>query len=192
MIERGRIGLLFTFLAVVANGCAFLNANYAAVEPQRFYRSGQMHPEAFERALDETGAKTVICLRGASPGEGWYEYESALTAERGVGYTVLGWSKDRLLTPDELNEFIRLVDESPGPILVHCQGGVHRASAASAIFVLLEGGTVKDARAQLHKGFKGAAVGGFLDAYAKSKKSFRAWVAEDYPAFYAAQDLPTS
>lgn len=186
MLERSRISLLFTFFAVVANGCAFLNANYAAVEPQRFYRSGQMHPEAFERALDDTGAKTVICLRSAAPGDGWYDYESALADERGLDYYSLGWSKDRLPAPGELNDFIRIVDENPAPILVHCQGGVHRASAASAIYVLLEGGTIEDARAQLVRGFNKARVGDFLDGFAESNKPFRQWVHEDYAAFYAA------
>jgi protein tyrosine phosphatase (PTP) superfamily phosphohydrolase (DUF442 family) len=189
MRKRLTHGLLFTILAAVASGCGYLRANYRPVEPNQFYRSGQMHPEAFERKAENDGIQTVILLRGESPGERWYDDETAIAAALGLEFHSLGWSKNRLPTPEEMQRFIRLVDESPPPVLVHCHGGVHRASAASAIYVLLEGGTVEDARAELARGFRDAPIGDFLDWYDGSEKPFRAWVAEDYPARYAAYSV---
>ena len=184
MRKQIRSGLLFTFLSVFATGCAYLNANYDAVVPGEFYRSGQMHEDAFRRRVEEFDVQTVISLRSPAPGKSWYRDETAIANELGVAHYSLGWSKDRLPTPDELRRYVELVETSSKPILVHCAGGVHRSSVASAVYLLMRNEDMEAARMQLITGFAGAAIGRLLELYDGSEKPFGRWALEDYPALY--------
>ncbi len=175
MRKQIRSGLLFTILVGFATGCAYLNANYAAVVPGQYYRSGQMHETAFRKRVESEGIQTVISLRKPAPSEAWYENEQSAAADLGVAYHTLGWDKDRLPTPAELETFIHLAEESPKPVLVHCQGGVHRVSVASAIVQLLEDESLETAREQLILGFGRPIIWKLLDLYEGSQKPFAEW-----------------
>jgi protein tyrosine/serine phosphatase len=179
-----RSAILFTILVTFASGCAFLNGNYQAVKQGEFYRSGQLNESAFRRRLAENGARTVVCLRGPAPGEAWFDDERATALDSGADYVVLGWHRDRLLTPEQLTTFIQLVRDSEKPIWVHCQGGVHRASMASAIFRLLEGEPPNAARKELILGFGHPTIGKILELYEDGDKPFDQWAVEDYPRLY--------
>ncbi len=178
------IPILFLVLAYAAQGCTYLNANFRAVDDGRLYRSGQMHADALERRIEDHDIQTVISLRSASPDEAWYHDELAVCDALGVAHYSLGWSKNRLPTPESLQEFIRLLEESNGAVLAHCQGGVHRTSIAAAVYVLLRGGGIADARAQLAPGFDNAPIGRLLELYAGSEEPFADWAADTYPQLY--------
>ena len=149
-----------------------------------FYRSGQMYADALERRFQEHDIQTVISLRSASPEETWYHDELAVCDALGVAHYSLGWSKNRLPTPESLQEFIRLLEESDGPVLAHCQGGVPRTSVAAAVYVLLRGGGIAKARAQLARGFDNAPIGRLLDLYGTSEEPFAVWATVAYPRLY--------
>jgi len=168
--------------------CIHLNGNFQTVEPDRLYRSGQLHPEAFARRMDEFGIRRVITLRAADPNGEWYHAEAAICDARGADFYALGWSMERLPEPASLMQYLHLLKTAPGPILVHCHGGVHRAAIASAVYVLAHGGTIEDARAQIGPGFRGAPIGRLLELYeASSGAPFEEWVRDEYPALYARE-----
>ncbi len=181
--------LVLTVLAG-AEGCALLNGNFRTVEPQAFYRSGQLDPQHLERVIERHDIRTVINLRGEHPEEAWYREETAVCAAAGVEHHSLQWSKNRLPDPDSLAEFVRLCGEAERPVLVHCQGGTHRTGMASACYVLLEGGDVAEARRQFGLLFGDAYIGTLLDLYEGSPLAVDAWCLEAYPAIYA-QASPT-
>ncbi len=178
------VPILFLALACAEPGCAFLNANFRTVDDGRLYRSGQMHADALERRLQQHDIQTVINLRSASPEDAWYHDELAVCDALGVAHYSLGWSKNRLPTPEMLQEFIRLVQDDDGAVLVHCQGGVHRASVAAAVYVLLHGGGMGEARAQIAPGFDDAPIGRLLDLYEGSEEPFAEWASDTYPKLY--------
>ena len=80
-------------------------------------RSGQKRADAFERRLQEHDMQTVLSLRSASPEEAWYHDELTVCDTLGVEPYSLGRSKNRLPTPESLQDFIRLLKESDGPAI---------------------------------------------------------------------------
>ncbi len=75
------------------------------------------------------------------------------------------------------------------PALVHCKSGADRAGLAAGLFVLLQGGTTKEALRQLSLRFGHIKQSktGILDAFfltyareAEGRKDFLDWVREDY------------
>jgi len=90
----------------------------------------------------------------------------------------------RLPPPESLAAFVELVETAERPILVHCQGGTHRTGVASAVFLLLEGADLKDAREQFGPFFGDAPIGNLLDLYEGSDMPFGEWSREVYPSVY--------
>lgn len=172
-------------LTAFAPGCAYLNGNFRAVDEGRLYRSGQLHAEALERRMEQHDIAAVISLRSPSPDEAWYHEEVAVCDALGVPHYSLGWSMGHLPAPESLQRYVDLLREADGPVLVHCQGGVHRSSIASAVYVLMQTDDVEAARAQLAKGFDDAPIGRLLDLYAAHQEPFDGWVRDTYPALYA-------
>lgn len=168
--------------------CAHLNGNFQTVEPGHLYRSGQLHPEAFARRMDEFGIRRVITLRAAEPNGEWYHAEAKICDAHGADFYALGWSNERLPEPASLMQYIDLLETAPGAVWVHCQGGVHRSAVAAAVYVLARGGSIEAARAQIGPGFRDAPIGKLLDLYeAAGDVPFREWVREQYPAIYARE-----
>lgn len=178
---------LFVFIAAIPaiSGCAYLNGNFRAVEEGRLYRSGQLDPAALERRIQEHSIREVVSLRDPNPDESWYLDEIRVCEELGVTHVDIPWSMRSLPGPQSLERLIRVFMGAPGPQWVHCQGGVHRSAVASAVYLLLQGAPLEEARRQLGPFFNDAPIGQLLDLYEGSGKPFMRWAAEDYPALYA-------
>ena len=102
----------------------------------------------------------------------------------------LPWSKEKLPDPESLAQFVAWCQTAEKPILVHCQGGTHRSGVASAVYLLLQGKSVDEARKQFGPFFDNAPIGALLDLYDGSKP-FAEWVVSDYPRLYAkAKSMP--
>lgn len=144
------------------------------------------HPtERRLRAHAARGLKTVINLRGASM-QPQYQLEKKLCDELGltlVDYPLAAHAapsvKDALTVLDLMNKVDR-------PALMHCKSGADRTGIASALYVLDQGGTVEQARAQLSlrfvhlkNGSKGV-LDRVIDAYAAQDKPLRDWLQSDY------------
>ncbi len=184
-IPRTILSGSIVLLAVSAQSCSILRSNLQVVEPGQFYRSGQMTGIELDAVTDWYGIKTVINLRGESPSEAWYRSEIAACERNGVGHHDLSWTMQHIPTPESLVELIDWIESEPRPILVHCQAGVHRAAVASAVYRLLRGDSVDDAREEFGIFFLDAPIGELLDLYDESKP-FEQWAREDYPQVYAA------
>ncbi len=165
-------------------GCVYLNGNFRTVEDGVLYRSGQLSPVGLERRLEKHSIRTVVSLRGPDDTETWYRDEIAVCAEAGAEHVDVPWSMKTLPTPESLLRLIRIYEEGGGPILVHCQGGTHRAGVASAVYVLIHGGDATAAREQFHRGFDDAPIGQLIDLYESSEKPFVEWARDDYPRIY--------
>lgn len=181
---RPLVLLLLTCAGASLPGCVLANSNLQEVEPARFYRSGQMSAARLEKNAERLGIRTVINLRGHHPEERWWREEAAVTEAMGIAHHDLSWSARRLPDPGSLDAFVQLVRTAEAPILVHCQGGVHRAAVASAIFLLLEGHSVRRAREEFGIFFLDAEVGALVDLYEGSALPFATWAHERYPELY--------
>src|SRR5204862_1810761 len=94
--------------------------------------------------------RSVINLRGANPGQDWYDREC--TAVRRQNLRLFDLPVDSgCPTAAELKALLRVLEECPKPVLIHCQSGIDRSGIVAAICVLLldERGSVEQARAHL-------------------------------------------
>lgn len=111
----------------------------------RLYRSAQ--PTAAGMAnLKELGIKTVVNLRS-------FHSDRKKLSKLGLGYehiTMKAWHPEE----KEIIRFLRLVmDESRGPILVHCQHGADRTGTMCAVYrVAVQGWTKEEALKEMTEG----------------------------------------
>ncbi len=183
VITRFRWPCVLVLLSV-APACLYLDHNFRAVEKGAFYRSGQLDDRHLSAVIAEHSIATVINLRGSNPEQKWYQSERRVCADHGVVHHDLRWSKDKLPTPESLAQFLAWVDTSEQPILVHCQGGIHRTGVASACYLLHHGADLDTARGQLGIFFGDAPIGQLLGLYEGSPLSFSEWVRTEYPEVY--------
>ena len=178
--------LTLALVPLLAIGCAHMDDNFRPVEENVFYRSAQMRGGRLGEAIRDHGIATVINLRGVSD-EPWYVEETAVCDAFGVRHVDFKWSMRKLPDPESLAAYVDLVEQNEGPVLVHCQGGIHRAGTASAIYVLMHGGTPDESREQFGFYFYNAPIGDLVTLYETrgDGRPFAEWVKADYPAVYA-------
>jgi protein tyrosine phosphatase (PTP) superfamily phosphohydrolase (DUF442 family) len=150
---RLSLGLAFSSILLVAGASPFLGPlgeNFHLVIPGCVYRSGQLSPESLEDRATRNGIRSVINLRGANPGDDWYEMERAAARHQGLKLYDLPVDS-QCPTAGELKELLEVLQRCPKPVLVHCQSGIDRSGIVAAICILLldESGTVEQAETQL-------------------------------------------
>jgi protein tyrosine/serine phosphatase len=162
--------------------------NFSVVKPGVLYRSNHPTPGNLASFKRKVGIATVINLRGqakngsdalsrdAARRLGMDFYDMALES-RGAPH------RDRILRLADILASMRM------PALVHCKSGADRAGLASALFVMIQGGTTQEALRQLswRYGHIRQSKTGILDAFfymyrreAEGRKPFLDWVREDY------------
>jgi len=170
----------------IGGGCR----NLAPVEDDRLYRSAQLEPDELREVVRDHGIKTVVNLRGPSPGKDWYDGEVAACKDLGVVHRDVRLSARRWPRADEVLALLDAFDQAEYPMLVHCIGGADRSGLAAAVYRIdLRGHPVADADDELtiFRGHLGPLSGtseldDFLDLYADTGrgKPFRRWVRYDY------------
>jgi protein tyrosine/serine phosphatase len=171
--------------------------NFAAVVPGRLYRCNHPTPARLASLTRRYGLKTLINLRGET-GNG----SDALSrdAARQLGLEFIDAPLDSRGAPQR-ERILRLHGiflRMPAPALLHCKSGADRAGLAAGLFVLFQGGTTREALAQLSLRFGHIrhARTGVLDAFfhryardAEGRKPFLDWVREDYDQAALHQDF---
>ncbi len=133
-------------LGVVATAIAMEEwRNFRVVSPGRCYRSGYMDRDELVRYERNYGIRTIINLRGANPGEGWYIEETEVCRELGIVFHDLPLTSTVEPTDAQIASLIHLFKESEEPILIHCHSGIDRAGLATAIWLIV----MEDAKKEL-------------------------------------------
>lgn len=162
--------------------------NFAAVEPGVLYRCNHPTPGRLAELTRRHGLKTLINLRGQA--KNGSDALSREMAER-LGLTFIDMSLESRGAPQKvrIERMATIFREMQAPAIMHCKSGADRAGLASALFVLLNGGTGADALRQLSLRFGHFARSrtGILDAFVRrymrdgeGRKPFLDWVREDY------------
>jgi undecaprenyl-diphosphatase len=138
------------FVAAASPFLGPLSENFHLVIPGRVYRSGQLSAASLGEHAAREGIRTVINLRGANPGQAWYDRECAAAHLQDLNYYDLPVDS-QCPTASELRELLNVLESCPKPALIHCQSGIDRSGIVAAICVLLldESGTVEQARTHL-------------------------------------------
>jgi protein tyrosine/serine phosphatase len=124
--------------------------NFYPVLPGKVYRSAQLSGPALRERISELRLRSVLNLRGANPGEEWYDEECEEAAQEGVLHYDLPIDSEYPPGPEDLRELIGVLDRCERPVLIHCQSGIDRTGLAAAVCALLgEGGSPALAHEQL-------------------------------------------
>lgn len=122
--------------------------NLHEVIPGRAYRSGQLGPDRLVGLIEQLGLRSVVNLRGTKPHETWYVDEQRVLAASGVTLHSLRMAANRLPSRQTVRQLVDILDAVEEPFLIHCGAGTDRSGIASALLLLLEGGSLEDARRQ--------------------------------------------
>lgn len=116
-------------------GAVRLSGNFHTVVPGELYRSAQLTPARLSDYSQGAGIRTVVNLRGAHPGTGWYDAEVAAARALGLAHFDFGMSASEQLPEARARELLELFRRAPKPILIHCQGGADRSGLAAALYL---------------------------------------------------------
>lgn len=111
--------------------------NFHDLEPGRAYRSAQPDALGLILAIVQFNIRTVVNLRGASPGESWYINEKAVCDAMGVTLKDHAMDGGTLPPGDTLRTVVHTLQTAEYPILIHCHMGADRTGAISAIYRML-------------------------------------------------------
>lgn len=129
------LGVSVAALTGAYAGVLVATNNFHELVPGEVYRSAQPSP-ADLRAIEATyGVASVLNLRGASAGKGWYDAEAAAARAAGVTLIDFRMSASSELTPVEVERLIQTMRDAPKPLLIHCRSGADRTGAASALYL---------------------------------------------------------
>jgi protein tyrosine/serine phosphatase len=81
------------------------------------------------------GVRTVVNLRGESPGKAWFEEERKGVEAVGAKWIHIKASGHEPPPPEALHLFFDVVeDRANWPVLIHCQSGMHRTGVYAAVY----------------------------------------------------------
>jgi protein tyrosine phosphatase (PTP) superfamily phosphohydrolase (DUF442 family) len=110
------------------------SGNFHTVDAGRFYRSAQLGRDDLTEHIQANGIKSILNLRGAHPGQSWYEDELAVSRAARVAHFDYSLSASRTLTASELHDLVGVLRTAPKPILVHCKSGADRSGLVAALY----------------------------------------------------------
>jgi protein tyrosine/serine phosphatase len=171
--------------------------NWAEVVPGRLYRSNHPTPARLAAAMRRYGLRTVLNLRGHR--QCGSDALSREAAER-LGLTHIDAPFESRGAPhrDRILRLAEIFRSMPEPALMHCKSGADRAGLGAGLYLLLNGGTTRQALAQLswRFGHFSRSRTGILDAFferyaleAEGRKPFLDWVRDDYDEMALRRDF---
>ena len=135
ILLRGLAGAV-AIACIYAAYCAVLiqSGNVHALAGGQIYRSAQLDAADLQAVVTAHGIRAVLNLRGANPGQDWYDTEIAATRSLGVLHYDIGISARQVPTAAQLTDIVEIMRTAPKPLLIHCQAGADRSGLAAALY----------------------------------------------------------
>ncbi|TCR76697.1 tyrosine-protein phosphatase [Rhizobium sp. BK376] len=163
VVVAGSVGLACGAYA----GYLQLSDNFHPVIEGELYRSAQPTADELAAYVRAHRIRTIINLRGTHPGTPWYDDEVAMADGLGVEHVDFGLSASKVVSAQQIDQLVTVMESAPRPILVHCQSGADRSGLVSALFVRrIAGMDERTAQAQLSFYYGHVAIPVISAAYA--------------------------
>ncbi len=123
--------------------------NFHEVLPQELYRSAQLNADQLERRVEENHLKSILNLRGANPGESWFDQEMRVSSAHQVTHLDVALSAGTVVPPEQIENILQMIDQAPKPLLVHCTDGADRTGLVLSLYLEKKGVSAQSAHEQL-------------------------------------------
>ncbi len=188
----GVLAVLFLLILSFLGYIGLFNGNIRTVIPGKVYRSAQLGPDRLDQLVRDEKLRSVISLRGGEMDDNWFRKENDVCQKNGVALTAIKLTATTYPKPEELRKLLRVFEEAPRPMLLHCRGGADRTGLASTLYLhLYEGMPLKKAREEGltwrygHFPFEAIAMDHLMDTLEReSTGDVRAWILNRYPVLY--------
>ncbi|MBR3628593.1 MAG: protein tyrosine phosphatase [Elusimicrobia bacterium] len=128
-------------LVVVIYGLFFadswIKGNFHVITENQAYRSRQLDKQLLEYYVNKYNIKSIINLRGAEPGESWYDDEMAVCSVYGIKHYDLDMAMHKEPTDEQIETLIGLFKTAPKPVFIHCLGGSGRTGLAATLWKIV-------------------------------------------------------
>lgn len=150
-LRRGGLALAAVLVLCIGHAVLLqLTGNLHTVVAGELYRSAQPSGADIASQHQRFGIRTILNLRGASPGAPWYEGERAAAQQLGIGHLDFAMSESLVLSRAEAEQLVTLMREAPKPLLIHCRAGSDRTGLAASLYMAaIAGADEEEAEAQL-------------------------------------------
>jgi protein tyrosine/serine phosphatase len=134
---RGWLASLIAVVAFAGGALAstHLNNNFHAIVAGEAYRSAQPAADDIRAYRDKYHIAAIVNLRGAAPGQAWYDEEVRAANALGIRHIDFAMNARTELTPQQSQALIALLRSAPKPVLIHCKQGADRTGLASALYL---------------------------------------------------------
>lgn len=138
-LRRYIIGVLVAVLLSAAGTVLVVKeqGNFHPITAGEAYRSGQPDRDRLARFVRDYRIRSVLNLRGAHPGERWYDEEVAACAGLSVAHYDVALSASHEPTAVEARQLADIFTTAPRPLLIHCQAGADRSGLAAAMWKVI-------------------------------------------------------
>jgi protein tyrosine/serine phosphatase len=194
---RGRAAVWLDSLLVDHALLRIAWSNFALVSAGRLYRAGHPTPGQLAAYVRRHGIRTVINLRGVCT-TGSDTLSRAAAVRLGLDFIDAPLRSREVPSREGLLRLLDVFATMREPALVHCKSGADRTGLAAGLFLLANGGTSRDALAQLSLRFghlsrsRAGVLRAFFRRYAaeaEGRKLFRDWLRDDYDAAALRRDF---
>ncbi|MDB5478802.1 MAG: protein tyrosine phosphatase [Alphaproteobacteria bacterium] len=120
-------------IAFLWTGYFIIYGNFHQVDKD-FYRSAQLFSFNMPYYVEKNGIKSVLNLRGPSKKE-WYTDEIKISNQYNIIHYDYGITDRKPTTMKQMDEILKIIDDAPKPILVHCKAGADRSSLIAALYL---------------------------------------------------------
>ncbi|WP_128513796.1 phosphatase domain-containing protein [Tabrizicola thermarum] len=160
------VGAAAVVALLVHLGYLALSGNFHPVIADEVYRSAQVSKADIADYRARYGIRSILNLRGASPGQPWYDEEVAASAALGITHADFAMNASVPLSEAEAGRLIALMRDLPKPLLVHCRHGADRTGLAMSLYLAaISGADEATAERQLSLRFGHFAVPVLSDAW---------------------------
>ena len=148
-LKRSLIGMLAATATAVAGLLAYLGflhatGNFHPVVTGELYRSAQVTRADIADYRTDYGIRSILNLRGAAPGEAWYDDEIAASMAAGIAHADFAMNASQELAAADAERLIALMRDLPKPLLVHCRHGSDRTGLAASLYLAAIKGAGED------------------------------------------------